>query len=87
MIRIKIDDWNCAHSKSGFYLEVPVVPRVGERIRLHRDICSEDFLEDHQESFSPDAEINGYGYFTVTEVQHSYGPEAFSIEVGVKPDI
>jgi hypothetical protein len=87
VIQIYIDDWECAHAESGFYLDVLVVPRVGEHMRIHRTVCSQRFLDDHKESFAPDAEIDGYGHFKVTEVQHSYGPGSPVIEIGVEPDI
>ena len=81
MMEVKIDDWSCSHGSSGFYVEMAVLPRMGEGIRIHRDVCGGDFRESHQEAF--EHAIDGFAYFVVTEVEHSYSLAGSVVEIGV----
>jgi hypothetical protein len=84
-VRIKIEDWSTvANDESGFYLEVPTVPRVGEIVRLHHSVCGSQFLDDHKEHFSSADEIDGCADFTVRDVLHTYGLGTFGIIVNVE---
>lgn len=65
-------------------MDVLAVPRKGEEIAIHRDICGKDFLRSHLEAFSDKLEINGFAQFQVTEVSHRFSAKGHEIEIGVE---
>lgn len=88
MIRIKIYDVEHGQTDTGFHLDVPAVPRVGEFIDIHYSLCGEYFLNANREAFGDEAdwermEESGVGNFIVVSVKHFYAKNSQDIEVGL----
>ena len=86
-MKIKVDDWDTCYPGSHFELDVLVLPRIGETLRIHKSLMAPRFFTDAPYLLNPLEVIDDYVLCTVIEIVHDISPDGHTIEVCIEFDI